>query len=54
MSLFKAEEMKRGRVDDSQAFYSKLRWLTCLCFGGHINFSALGRLLSLAKDGFIL
>lgn len=39
MSLFKVEEMKRGRLDDSYAFYTKLEWFVCFCFGGHINFS---------------
>lgn len=39
MSLFKVEEMKRGRLDENYAFYIKLQWLSCFCFGGHINFS---------------
>lgn len=38
MSLFKVEEMKHGRLDDSYAFCTKLQWFTCFCFGGYINF----------------
>lgn len=38
MSLFKVEEMKRGRLDESCAFCTKLQWFTCFCFGGYINF----------------
>ena len=39
MSLFNVEEMKRGRLVDSYAVYTKLQRFTCFCFGGHINFS---------------
>lgn len=39
MSSFNVKEMKRGRVDDDHAFYTKLQWFACLCFGSHINFN---------------